>query len=303
MAVACLSYHGATCRVRWRRGVAVAARQATITTTRHGQFDPGFSVRPPFSQRNRRRFYVESLEPLLIFGLLVAWQRCRWFLYWVLLVFALGCKEDMPLYILLLGAVQWWRGERRTGMFTSALAACWLIVAVTLAVPAAREADGLPTANPFWENRLSSSPGSVAATDVVSRVLSPRTAERLVSLVASAGFLPLAAPAWLVVALPGTLLNFAARPDSVQAGLTGHYLWPVLPWIFFSAVVGAHRLQLKKPAVVTTIAVLLAAATIADSPLWVGLRRASPCRGRQPMKCGRRSAQSRAPRPCSRGPT
>lgn len=218
-------------------------------------------------------FYVESLEPLLIFGLLVAWQRCRWSLYWVLLVFALGCKEDMPLYVLIFGALQWWRGERRTGTLTSALAACWLIVAVTLAVPAARGADGLPTANPFWEDRLSSSPGSVVATDVVSRVLSPRTAERLVLLVASAGFLPLAAPAWLVVALPGSLLNFAARPDSVQAGLTGHYLWPVLPWIFFSAVVGAHRLQLKKPAVVTTIAVLLAAATIADSPLWVGLRR------------------------------
>src|SRR5436190_4696447 len=218
-------------------------------------------------------FYVESLEPLLIFGLLLLWQRRRWSWYWVLVLLALGCKEDMPLYILLLGVVQWWRGERRPGIVTSALAACWLIVAVTLAVPAARRADGLPTANPFLEGRVSSSTGAVAVRDIVPRVLSLRTAERLALLVASAGFLPLAAPTWLAVALPGALLNFAARPDSVQAGLTGHYLWPVLPWIFFSAVIGAHRLRFKRRAVVTTLAGFLVVATIADSPLWLGLRR------------------------------
>jgi hypothetical protein len=39
------------------------------------------------------------------------------------------------------------------------------------------------------------------------------------------------------------LVNLAAAPGSLQAALLGHYLWPILPWLFAAAAIGIGRLQ------------------------------------------------------------
>lgn len=218
-------------------------------------------------------FYVESLEPALIFGFLLAWRARRWGWYWCLLVLALGCKEDMPVYIAAFGGLMWWRGERRAGVATVALAVAWLGVAVLVAVPAFREADGLTRTYPFVHDRLGGPDGGASVRVVAGRVFSMAAGERLLLLLASTGLFAMAAPAWILIPLPGILMNLAAAPEHNQAGLAGHYLWPVLPWLFWAAVEGAAIIHRQRRHLAIGAAVVLIAATAADSPLWRSIRR------------------------------
>ena len=50
-------------------------------------------------------FYIECLEPILVFGFIWAATRGRWALYWGLLILALGCQENMALYTASYGAL------------------------------------------------------------------------------------------------------------------------------------------------------------------------------------------------------
>ena len=217
-------------------------------------------------------FYIDSLEPLLIFALLLSWLARRWVGYGVVLLLALGCKEDMALYLACFGAVLMLSGERRVGLITMSAAILWGVVAVGWAIPSARIADGLSPSNPFLEGRFDSRGSS--PTDIwAQQIFSSRTLSRCFALLASTAFLALGAPIWLLTVGPGVALNLAARPDSVQAGLTGHYLWPVLPWLFWCTVMGAARLEGRSVRAGTMAAVLILGLTIADSPLWRALAR------------------------------
>jgi len=174
-------------------------------------------------------FYIESAEPLLIFGALLARESRRLIAYWVLIVLALGCKEDVALYVGVFGMViALVERDRRTGFATAALG---------LAIPFWRGIYALDAANPFLEGRY----GGVAAA--AGRLASMEAVSRLVTVLSATGFACLLAPAWTAIAIPGIVVNLAAAPETLQAGLLGHYLWPILPWLFAAAVIGIGRLE------------------------------------------------------------
>jgi hypothetical protein len=143
-------------------------------------------------------------------------------------------------------------------------------VAITVAVPAARRRDGLPPASPFVE-------AAVGSRDSVQRTVDRFDARRAIGVVgivtASAGFLCWLAPEYLAVAAPGLLVTLLV--NSRVTGITGHYLLPVLPWVFAAAAAGAGRLQRARPAALRVVSALLLVGTIADSPLWRTVGRVS----------------------------
>ena len=208
-------------------------------------------------------FYLESLEPLLVFGFLLAWRSRRYAVAIVVGLLALGCKEDMAIYAAAFGAVVFFSQSRQQGVAIMAVAVTWLLVAVTLAVPASRRRDGLPPASPFVE-------AAVGSRDAVQRTVDRFDARRAIGVVAivtaSAGFLCWLAPEYLAVAAPGLLVTLLANPR--VTGITGHYLLPVLPWVFAAAAAGAGRLLRARPAALRVVSALLLAGTIVDSPLW-----------------------------------
>jgi uncharacterized membrane protein len=207
-------------------------------------------------------FYIESFEPALIFGFVWAAAARRWAWYWPLVGLALGCKEDVAIYVALFGVLL--AVDRRTrlqGALTVVAATVWLAVAVGVAIPHAREASGLPAANPFIEARYGE-PGAVG-----ERLASARAVSKLAGLLAATAMLCLVAPRYLVVAIPGVLLNLAATRESLQAGLVGHYLWPILPWVFLATIEGVKRVRWYSPRVATLWLAGLAALTVLDSPL------------------------------------
>jgi uncharacterized membrane protein len=183
-------------------------------------------------------FYIESAEPLLIFGALIARESRRLIVYWVLIVLALGCKEDVALYVAAFGVVlALVERDRRVGIATTVLAVAWLAAALGFAIPFWRGLYELGSANPFLEGRY----GGLA--DAAARLVSMETFGRIVTVISATGFACLLAPAWAAIALPGMLLNLAAVPGTLQAALLGHYLWPILPWLFAAAAIGVGDFQ------------------------------------------------------------
>ncbi len=226
-----------------------------------------------FSQRTHvammSPFYIESLEPALVFGLVLAARSARWRTFWILALVALGCKEDAALYLLpfavLLFAKQ---RERRAGLILGLIAAVWLSAAVLAVMPWSRSADGLPAGNPFLQDRLMApGEGDRLATIIAGRLASTKTVSTIVTITSQVGFLCWAGPPWLAVVAPGALVNLAARSDTLQAGLHGHYIWPVLPWIFMATIAGSATLVRRLPKVEPYLVAGLFAITVVNSPL------------------------------------
>lgn len=219
-------------------------------------------------------FYIESAEPLLAFGALLAWSAGRKVWYWLLLVLALGCKEDVALYFGLFGvmeAVTNPAGPSRTrGLITAAVCAVWAAVAVFVAVPYWSEAYGLGSANPILSGRFGIDTGA-GLQAAIGRMFSGSSLEKLVTVTSTVGFLCFLAPRWFAIALPGIAFNLAALPGTNQAGLGGHYLWPILPWLFVAAVYGAERLGRRGVRWIPWVAMLIA---VADTPLPGAITRA-----------------------------
>src|SRR5690349_18094526 len=89
-------------------------------------------------------FYIESAEPMLVFGMLLAWSAHRTGWYWALLILALGCKEDMALYIGAFGVLLALReSQRRLGLQTVAVAVSWLVLTMMVVLPYWRAAESL----------------------------------------------------------------------------------------------------------------------------------------------------------------
>ena len=193
-------------------------------------------------------------------------------MYWLAALLALGCKEDVSFYLggfgLLLACR---RADRRLGLLTITVAAGWLAFAVAVAIPASRTHDGLSTTNPFLATRYADAGGKDAAQAVSERLLSWRPLVKLFNVVASVALLCLLAPEYFAVALPGILLNLSAGRQYHQSALLGHYLWPILPWLFFASIEGARRLIGRFPKAGMPVAVLLFAVAFGDTPLWLEL--------------------------------
>ena len=241
---------------------AVAALQAAFLFAR-----PSYNAFMGF-------FYVESLIPLLVFALLLAWQRRSFILYALLLILALGCKEDVALYLGSFGLIGALSAEtRRPGLLTALAAAAWLALAVGFAIPLSREHDGLPRANPFLQARYAGDNGAPVEVEVGRRLLSGRSLVKVFNLTGGTGLLCWLTPEWLLPAAPGVVLNLAARRDSLQSAILGHYALPVIPWIFAAAVVGAGRLLRRFPRSKHAVITLLLGVAVLDTPLWLHVAR------------------------------
>jgi uncharacterized membrane protein len=214
-------------------------------------------------------FYPECFQAVLVFGLAYAWHRERWRAYWIQAALFLATKEDAAIYLVAFGAVQFVRHARtrRQSSWTMAVGAAWVVVALLVAIPASRIGDGLNAANPLIADRYGDAGGEVRVATLAMRIISADVLRSTAALLIGLGLLPLGGPEDLIVAAPGLLVNAAARRGTMQAALTGHYVWAVLPWLFAAAAWGLRRVELRsgRAAAIWTAGLLVV--TCADSPL------------------------------------
>jgi uncharacterized membrane protein len=221
-------------------------------------------------------FYPECFQALLTFLLVLMWRAGGW-KYWTVTLLLLMTKEDAAIYVGAFAAVALLLPDRhpRQSALTLTLACLWFGVALFLAIPASRAADGLSVANPLLEARFGTPSGHADIGSLVARVASTTTAGTLANLLLMVAALPVAGALWLLPAVPGILINVAAEPGSLQAALSDHYAWPVLPWLFIAAAVGVARLASRSARVAMIWTFALLAATVADNP---ALRRVTSTR-------------------------
>ena len=211
-------------------------------------------------------FYPECLQAALMFALVAVWNKGGW-AYWVIALLLLMTKEDAALYLGAFAALQIVLAPRtrRRSAGTLLLSAAWLVVALTVAIPMSRVRDGLPKTNPLIEDRFAVADGGFRAGMILERIGSTASTKTITGLLLSAGLLPLGGIQWLAAVAPGVLANLAAKPGSGQAALTGHYAWPILPWLFMGAATGLLKIQQRSVWVAHAWVGLLVCVTVADS--------------------------------------
>ena len=85
-------------------------------------------------------FHAESMAAPFLVGAFYLASRKRWGWYWFCIVGALIWKEDVALFVTMLGFVVWFLyGERRTGIKTILAGVAWFAVATQLFIPAFAE--------------------------------------------------------------------------------------------------------------------------------------------------------------------
>ena len=219
-------------------------------------------------------FYLECFQALLTFAVVLAWSRGRW-RYWLAVAALLATKEDAAIYVASFAAATLFSPLRdhRRAVATVAVAVVWLAAALFVAIPMSRSADGLPVTNPLLAGRYGSPEGEVEWRTLLNRIASRETAGRVVNLIAGTGGLSLLSPFWLLPAIPAVVVNLAADPETMQSALTGHYAWPVLPWMFIAAAAGTIWLARRSRRLVLIWVGVLVAATLADNPALQRLHR------------------------------
>ena len=212
-------------------------------------------------------FYPEVFQAPLTFAVVLLWNARAW-VTWPCMIALLSTKEDAPLYLagFALFALVTGRGSRRRAMAALAASVVWFMLALTVAIPASRRADGLSASNPLLAGRYGAQQGDSTIATVGGHLFSGKTAATITGMVATTGLLPLAGAAWMTPALPGLVANLAAAPDSMQSGLIDHYAWPILPWLFLSAAAGASWLHRRWPKAAAAWVAVLLLATAGDNP-------------------------------------
>jgi uncharacterized membrane protein len=215
-------------------------------------------------------FYPEVFQVTLTFAMVLLWSSRAWLL-WPCVVALLMTKEDASIYVagFSLLALVMPIGSRRRASATLALSVMWFMLALFVAVPASREAEGLDPSNPILQARYGASDASgagPASSELFDRLFSEKAAGTLANVLLSTGLLPIGGIAWMVPAVPGIVVNLVASPDSVQSGLIDHYAWPILPWLMLSASAGLVWLERRSRRLASAWLVLLLLATAADNP-------------------------------------
>ena len=212
-------------------------------------------------------FYPEVFQMIFTFAAVGAWSRGGW-RYWLPVFLLLTTKEDAPVYLAsaaLVADLTPFRNRRQTILSVS-LAAVWLAFAFLVAIPAVRSADAQARRNPIVENRFGSTAHQIEIPLLMERLASYSVGRDALNLIGTTGGLSLIGVPWLVPALPGIAINLAADPESMQASLTEHYIWPVLPWIFMSAAAGTLWTGRRHPRITRAWVGILLVVTLADSP-------------------------------------
>jgi uncharacterized membrane protein len=217
-------------------------------------------------------FYPEVFQPLLTFAMVAAWPRGGW-RYWTSVVLLMTTKEDAAIYVAGFAALRFVLARRqplvgvsRRALVTAGVATTWFACAMWVAIPGSRAREGLPADNPVLEARFTNAEGRFDAGVIAARLASAATAETVVNVFATTGFLPILGPLWIAPALPGLVANLAAEPDSFQARLMDHYWWPVLPWMILAAASGTAWLQGRSRRLAFVWVFVAGAATLADNP-------------------------------------
>ncbi len=180
---------------------------------------------PAVQFMNQELFHPEAmaLTPLLCAYLCSVRRSWGWFTFWIVL--AMSWKEDVAIAVLMIGLLVAWRGDRRVGLLTAAVAAIWFALVSYVMLP---EVSGLPNHYEALYDGVGGSPGGILETAfrdpgrLTSRIFSGESGNFALELIAPFGFVALLAIGTLLIGLPQFLLDVLSDVGWTRE-ITFHY--------------------------------------------------------------------------------
>ena len=221
---------------------------------------------PSLQAANLTEFHPVTLAAPLFLYAFYYLQKGRYLPFALFALLAMSTKEDMSLLVAMLGiyvlvsglhrrvapptlAEGWARtssGDRvRTGLAAAIIGVGWFIVCVYIIIPHFSTSGEVVLFQRYAE--VGGSPQGLLATllrnplAVLARLVAPEKLGYLAGLLASAGFLSLAAPWTLILAAPSLGINMLSNYAPMYSGLS-HYSAPIVPFVIIGAIYGAHFL-------------------------------------------------------------
>ena len=194
-------------------------------------------------------FHMEIFEPLFIFSAFLFLRRNKPVLYFLFVILALACKEDMPIYMCAFGGyVCLVEKKWKLGTSTIVLSILWAFVAWKIVIPMSYP-DGqkishfLERWKHYGQTYTEIAWGLFTHPTEIFGKLFFKSFKKLLSPL---GFIPLASPTNILLSLPPVLLNITSEFD-LQKKLYIHYALPIVPFLFISLLAGMENICKKFP--------------------------------------------------------
>ena len=205
-------------------------------------------------------FHPEVMLALPLFGAAWAIAAGRPRVAAVLALSLLLFKEDAALVAIAVGILLWWRGYRREGAVTAAIAVAWAVVIVLIVMPLAREGRPSDLVERYGYLVDATSQGALVPAllthpwVIPQALLTPHHLWTIVLVVGVSAPLAFARPWLLLLVLPSVAVSvLSSYPD--QSGLYFHYSAEIVPLAVVLGIVGAERLVSRvPPALIATAA-------------------------------------------------
>lgn len=189
-------------------------------------------------------FHHEIFEPVLIFSLFFYLRRKRQIPYFIFLILALACKEDMPIYLFVFGLYAGVIEKKwKFGLPTMLISLIWGIVAIKIIIPYSFP-DGIHPSrfldrwSQYGQTYRDIAWGVLSDPSVI---LGKRFFKNVWKLLFPIGLFPLAKPSVSILAVPPLLLNGTSNFD-LQQSFGVHYALPILPFLFIALIRGMKNI-------------------------------------------------------------
>lgn len=220
-------------------------------------------------------FHPEAMAMTPLLAAYDAGDEGRWRRYWLFALLAVIWKTDVALLLAVMGLVVVRRWDRRVGWRTAAIAGAWFVIVVGVMIPSL--SGGGTVFGPLYGD-LGDSPQEVIATSVrhpsrfLRHVQDAEPVDYAVDLATPYGFVPVLAPAHLLVGLPQNLVSLLATQEFTHDPIDNpHYqALPVLA-LTLALVEGLAWLARRRPPLLGLAAVVVLACGVATSRSWGAL--------------------------------
>jgi len=189
-------------------------------------------------------FHMEIFELLFIFSAFLFLHRNKPGKYFIFLILALACKEDVPLYMFGLGIYAWLiEKKKKIGLATMLICIVWAFVAWKIVIPMSypdgpRVSHFLARWSKFGQTYSQIAWGLLThPSELFGAVFFTNFKNLLLPL----GFTPIASPALLSLSIPPMLINVTSE-NPMMRNLDAHYALPIIPFVFIAAIFGINNI-------------------------------------------------------------
>lgn len=260
-----------------------------------------YAVNPLLERGWINDFHIDAIEvPLYLaaYALLLRPGRLRLVAYWLCVALLLGCKEDVGLSMAAFGVVVAVAHRRRAlGLTTAAIGFVWSLIAITQLLPHFASVGGLEVVRTRQLDNyahLGATPVEIALAPLLhpvrflKAVTLPDRVVSLLRVLGPVGFLPLAAPLWLLLLAPPYFTTILSGWEG-QYNLHTHYGLVFIAPAYLAAIEGWRRLEARferRPHLLRSIAVAFVCLALLSANEYRKFRLSRPLKWRRAYRKG-----------------